>query len=299
MPEPSIEVTEKLFFPYYINQGRLLDIYAILNGGYSEYVEITTAVNSETKSSGKAGITANGGFKILDLGTSLTAGKDNVASNSNENREKKVQTVTSMLHIVINALNSRGYLHDITLANVGMFVCTPVCLQINSIRALLSETQELLKLMENIDRISGSSGTSSKKDSSKALRNTPKSDSKDIKEVMQLLQTIFSGEEIIYETESYAIFGNISNENLYQAIRSDIIGTNLMCLAQVKRIYPDGTDLMRNTIFSKIQDTAAKESLINSMKSLTENDAFTFESAAISSIHGKPVYELEIVALYQ
>ena len=244
MPTPSIEAAEKLFFPYYINQGRLLDIYAILNGGYSEYVEITTAVNSETKSNGKAGITANGGFKILDLGTSLTVGKDNVSSNSNENKEKKVQTVTSMLHIVINALSSRGYLHDITLANVGMFVCTPVRLQINSIRALLSETQELLKLMENIDRISGSSGTSFKKDSSKSQRNTPKSDSKDIKEVMQLLQTIFSGEEIVYETESYAIFGNISNENLYQAIRSDIIGTNLMCLAQVKRIYPDGTDLM-------------------------------------------------------
>ena len=32
----------ELFFPYYINQSRLLDIYAILNGGYSEYAEITT-----------------------------------------------------------------------------------------------------------------------------------------------------------------------------------------------------------------------------------------------------------------
>ena len=36
-----------LFFPYYINQGRLLDIYAILNGGYSEYTEITTAIGAE------------------------------------------------------------------------------------------------------------------------------------------------------------------------------------------------------------------------------------------------------------
>ena len=37
----------ELFFPYYINQSRLLDIYAILNGGYSEYAEITTSISTE------------------------------------------------------------------------------------------------------------------------------------------------------------------------------------------------------------------------------------------------------------
>ena len=36
------EKQKELFFPYYINQGRLLDIYAILNNGYSEYSEIIT-----------------------------------------------------------------------------------------------------------------------------------------------------------------------------------------------------------------------------------------------------------------
>ena len=31
----------ELFFPYYVNQERLLYIYAILNGGYSEFSEVT------------------------------------------------------------------------------------------------------------------------------------------------------------------------------------------------------------------------------------------------------------------
>lgn len=295
----SSDVTkEQLFFPYYVNQSRLLDIYAILNGGYSEYVEITTAVKSETKGSGKAGITANSGFKIFDLGVSLTADKAN--AHSDENREKKVQTVTSMLKIVMDTLGSRGYLRDIKEAHVGEFICIPVCMQVNSIRGLVEETQELLKLTENIKRIYGGTSNSSNKNStSKSQQKPPKSDSKEIKDIMQLLQTIFSGEEIVYDAGEYAVFGNISNENLYQAIRSDIVGTELKCLAQVKRVYPEGTNLMRNTIFTKIQDAATKASLIDGLRALTENNTFAFESVAIPSILGKPVYELEIVALYQ
>lgn len=38
-----------LFFPYYVNKGRLLDIYSILNRGYSEYEELTISSNDETK----------------------------------------------------------------------------------------------------------------------------------------------------------------------------------------------------------------------------------------------------------
>ena len=38
-----------LFFPYYVNRGRLLDIYAILNNGYSEYEELSYSSSSENK----------------------------------------------------------------------------------------------------------------------------------------------------------------------------------------------------------------------------------------------------------
>ena len=37
----------ELFFPYYVNQERLLDIYAILNGGYSEFSEVTASTSTK------------------------------------------------------------------------------------------------------------------------------------------------------------------------------------------------------------------------------------------------------------
>lgn len=37
---------KEIFFPYYVNQGRLLDICAILNGGYSEYSELQSPMRS-------------------------------------------------------------------------------------------------------------------------------------------------------------------------------------------------------------------------------------------------------------
>lgn len=40
MDEKPLPVADSVFFPYYVNQNRLLDIYAILNRGFSEYEEI-------------------------------------------------------------------------------------------------------------------------------------------------------------------------------------------------------------------------------------------------------------------
>lgn len=40
MDEKTLPVIDSVFFPYYVNQNRLLDIYAILNKGFSEYEEI-------------------------------------------------------------------------------------------------------------------------------------------------------------------------------------------------------------------------------------------------------------------
>ncbi|MDW7655580.1 MAG: hypothetical protein SCM11_00240 [Bacillota bacterium] len=110
---------------------------------------------------------------------------------------------------------------------------------------------------------------------------------------------IFNGEEILYETKGYAVISNIVDANLYQASRADIIGTQLNCLAQVKRIYPEGTELMKNTIFTKIKDPRAKKDFIEAMSSFADGNIFDFEASAIASIHDKPVYQLEIIALYQ
>ena len=73
----------ELFFPYYVNQGRLIDIYAILNQGYSEYSEITTAIGDEKSKSGKMDISAKGGFKLFDFGGNLTGNVGKTDTNMN------------------------------------------------------------------------------------------------------------------------------------------------------------------------------------------------------------------------
>ena len=284
--EEKMKNRVELFFPYYINQSRLLDIYAILNGGYSEYSEITSSSSTANSKSGKGEGQVGGGFKLLNVGGTLTGEAGKTQNQAQENREKKVQTITSILSLVKTALDERGYLVDILNAGPGDFVFLPVNLQINSIKSLLSEMSDLLKLSTIIQKAG-------------AQVQGVGQNTKQFDDVMKAVQILFSGEEILYQEEQYAITGNIFDENLYQGTRSDLINISLNCLAQVKRVFPDGTELMKNTIFSKIKDRDAKNTLISSMRDLTSGKVFDFEATAVSAIYGKPVYQLEIIALYQ
>lgn len=277
---------KRLFFPYYINQSRLLDIYAILNGGYSEYSELTTNITVQKSKSGKVDGQANGGFKIVNLGGALSGNLEKHDEQSSENREKKVQTITSILSMVRGALASKGYLVDILKAKPGDFICIPVSLQINSIKSVISEMTAILKLSDNMKKIGAE------------IRDTGKT-AKQYEDILKSIQVLFAGEEILYEADDFAIIGNILDENLYQGTRSDLINTELTCLAQVKRVFPDGTDLMKNTIFTKVRDVDAKDKLISSIQKLANTTVFDFEATAVSAIYGKPVYQLEIIALYQ
>lgn len=286
MTKNDKETKIELFFPYYINQSRLLDIYAILNGGYSEYAEITTGVSTEKTKSGKLNGQIGGGFKLVNLGGTLDSELAKTDGESRENREKKVQTITSILSMVKTSLANKGYLVDLLKAEPGNFVCLPVNLQINSIKSLLTEMTNILKLINNMQKVG-------------AQIQINKQDIKKYEELLKSILILFAGEEIIFETDEFAITSNILDENLYQGNRSDLINTKLTCLAQVKRIFPNGTELMKNTIFTKIKDTGAKDSLITSMQGLTSGNVFDFEATAVSSIYGKPVYQLEIIALYQ
>ena len=276
----------ELFFPYYVNQGRLLDIYAILNGGYSEYAEITTAISNEKTHSGKAEVNGNGGFKLFNFGTTLGGSIDNVNAQSTENKEKRVQTVTSVLSMVMNILSSKGYLRDIMQSRPGDFVRIPVNLSINSIKALMTELSEVIALSDSASKQckgTGNNGISKK----------------EVDNLVKQVKTLFDGEEIIFETEDYAIIGSITDNCLYQGSRSDLIGTELMCLAQVKRVFPEGTELMKNTVFSKMKDESIKQGIIDSMANLSSTGNYEFSAVAVPSIKGKPVYQLEIIALYQ
>lgn len=276
----------ELFFPYYINQGRLLDIYAILNGGYSEYSEITTAISGEKTKVKEADITVNGGFKLFNFGANVTNNAERTDSHTNENKEKKVQTVTSVLSIVKSMLSEKGYLQDINQAKPGTFICLPVVLSINSIKSLLTEIADLLKLVENMQKLGAT------------VKGVGKSNN-DINNILKTMHVLFDGEEILYETDNFAVIGNIVDSNLYQAVRADIIGTELTCLAQVKRVFSDGTELMKNTIFTKIKDVSAKQTFIDAVEKVANGNIFDFEAIAVSTIQGKPVYQIEIIALYQ
>lgn len=277
----------ELFFPYYVNQGRLLDIYAILNGGYSEYAEISTEVNREKTKGGKVDADISGGFKLFNFGGTFSADASRKDSEGNESREKKVQTVTSILSIVKETLQTKGYLiEDIASSKPGDFVLLSVVLEINSIKSLLTEMSDLLKLTKTMEQL-------------KVTVEGAQMDVKKVDNVLKAVQVLFGGEEVFFETETYAIIGNISDSNLYQSIRADIIGSELKCLAQVRRVYPQGTGLMKNTIFTKIKDTSAKQKLIDAFSPLIDGNAFEFEATAIPSVEDKPVYQLEIIALYQ
>ena len=185
-----------------------------------------------------------------------------------------------------STLEERGYLKNILEAAPGNFVCLPVILKINSIKSLLTEMSEILKLAGNMQKMGV------------AVKGTG-TNTKNIDGMLKTIQVLFGGEEILFEDENYAIIGNIVDSHLYQATRADIIGTDLVCLAQVKRVFPDGTELMKNTIFTKVKDVAAKEKLISAVSQLVDGTIFDFEATAVPSIKGKPVYQIEIIALYQ
>lgn len=173
----------ELFFPYYINQSRLLDIYAILNGGYSEYSEITTAISDEKAKNGKTEATVSGGFKLFNFGGTISGDIGKTDSRSYENKEKKVQTVTSVLNIVKSALSEKGYFAEIEAANPGQFVLLPVTLSINSIRSLMSEMSDLLKLAGNMEKIGAT------------VKGAGKSN-KEIDDILKTIQVLFAGEEV-------------------------------------------------------------------------------------------------------
>ncbi|HJG30553.1 MAG TPA: hypothetical protein K8U80_04055 [Collinsella ihuae] len=283
----SNKYAEELFFPYYINQSRLLDLYAILNGGYTEYEEINASSEATNKKSGSAKVEGSG-FKIFRIGGGLSGTIEGGSNEASSSSTKIVQTTTSMLGIVISALNDRGYVRDIASANAGSFIIVPVVLKINSIKSLINEAKALLELSEKMQAV----GT-------KTSGKTKSETLEQVKQIAGVCRELFGAEEIICETDSYALVGTISDEHLYQAVRADIIRTELRCLAQVKRVFPEGTQLMKNTIFTKIRDTSSKKALIESMRALSDNGNFEYECDAIPEIVDKPVYQLEIVALYQ
>lgn len=273
-----------LFFPYYINSGRLLDIYAILNHGYSEYEEITLSSNSEKHKNGKTEGNISAGFKLFNFGFSGLNEKSNTDSKGTQITEKKIQTMPSMLKIVLDTLREREYLKAIEAANEGDFVeLDPVTFQINSVKMMMEEIDEIIKL--------GIETNATKSSSVKKIIA-------DYKKASKPIFDLCNGEEAICDCKNYAIVGNFFEQHLYQGIKSDLINTEFNCLCQVKRKHEKGASLLRNTVFAKIKSKESKEKFIKALQDFCEED-YSFNSVVVSEIKDKPVYEVEIIALYK
>lgn len=274
-----------LFFPYYVNKGRLLDIYAILNHGYSEYEEITLSSNTEKQKIDKGEVSISAGFKLFNFGGVAADEKTNTNADGSQITEKKIQTIPSILKIVLDTMRVKQYLKRIDEADEGDFVeLDSVILKINSIKMLMDELGELIKLCSDIDTFKDKST----KQTFQSFKNISKS-----------IRNLCNGEEVIFENPQYAIVGNIFEECLYQSIKSDLIKTNFKCLCQIKRKHNNGTTLMKNTIFTKIKGQAEKNKLIDAVHQFNSGNFYNFDSDAITEITGKPVYEIEIISLYK
>lgn len=215
---------------------------------------------------------------MLEIGTA--------SQETTGNKIKKVQTVTSILSEVKQSLQEKKYIQDIKNVKAGDFICIPVNLRINSVKALLEEVTALLRIISSIESTSKKNDIDYK--SMQGLETTLKS-----------IKPIFGGEEVVHQTETYAIVGNITDKNMYQSVKEDLVGIELKCLAQVKRVFPNGTELMRNTVFSRIKDQKTKTAFIEQIKKFNDQTAYEFNIDAIPSITDKPVYQVEIIALYQ
>lgn len=275
-----------IYFPYYIDQARLLDIYAALNNGYAEYKELenTVSVKSEKHAKGSMSV----GFKMLKLGAQGEGSFGSGSESLGISRERMVQTTASMLGLVVDQLKDEGFIKSIKQAKCGDMVIVPVNLAVNSIKSVIDESEGLVKLSKEMQALNS------------AKRSTSGDDTlKNIKKIASVAHQLFDAEELLSVGDEFAVFGNVSDDHLYQSSRSGIIGIDLDCLAVVRGIFPEGTQLMKNTVFSRFKGKDIKQPLIDSVKKLADQDGYSCEATAVTEITDMPVYELQIIALFQ
>lgn len=275
-----------IFTPYYINQSRLFDIYAIINDGYNEYSEISESVSqTKDKESTFDSNLSTSGFKIFkfDFGGQAKRFKSN--KNNSQQSHRKVQTIASMLSLVRKDLKNNALLKQISSSEVGDFIEIPVSFKFNSYKQLMSEIETYVTLYSSLSKIN--------------KQNASKSTLNEINKINEVINQLFSGDELLHISEEYAIIANFYDSNLYQSSRSDLINTQLFCLAQIKKVFPSGTELMQNTTFSKIKEESMKNNILKALTELSSQDSLSFDSSPISKINDRPVYQIEILALYQ
>ena len=271
------------FTPYYINQNRLFDLYSILNRGYSEYEEITVQSSDAKKTTGKADAAASGGFKLIKISGGVEGGCEHEKMQSSGTTIKRVQTVTSILGNVLEEMSTKKYIQKICDCKQGGFFEEKVNFTLNSLKKLLDMLKDIVGLTTSISNI----GITAQIPYTK----------KQIEDISKAFTFLFGGLEVFYETDEYAVIANLKKNCLYLSNLDDILNTELFCFGQIKKIYPNGTNLLKNTTFSKFKSAEIKNDFISKIADFSNNDTLELGITAKAEIEGKRVYEVEIISL--
>lgn len=151
---------------------------------------------------------------------------------------------------MVEQLSQHKFLKEILKSQPGDFVCIPVNLKINSIKGLVDEAIKMTELSQKMQEVGGTK-----------LKGSNNATSASLKKIGAVTKELFSAEEIVSENDAYAVIGTITDQNLYQANRQDILDVELTCLAQIKRVFPGGTQLMKILYLPKLRTPTAKRRL--------------------------------------
>ncbi|MCB5279612.1 MAG: hypothetical protein LHW59_08840 [Candidatus Cloacimonetes bacterium] len=281
--KPNENKTPSLILPYYINQGRLLDTYAMLNDGFSEY-EIRTL---GAESGGQTTKTGNIGFKAVVLGAGFQKDVQSSIISENKHEIKKVQTISSILKYVLDTLESEYMISkkDIKDTKEGDFVVIPVVFKMNSFELAIQKYDSILEVGKQFpgEGVNKNEITRTIKmwdESKKALRN------------------LIPGNEVVCEKDDYVLSSSLDESNLYQSTLSELIDLNLMCLCQIREIENNApgvrNKLLRDSPLSILNNS---EQFLESLEPFKNNGSFSVDLEIMPSTN-KPVYGLEIIALY-
>lgn len=284
---------EKMMLPYYINFNRVLDLYSMINGGYSDYEVVSISGKEEKKSE----ISGKGSFSIshilLNIGADAGAKseKGHIVEKSSE--AKKVQTLPSMLKSVYDFLYHNNYINKLDNDNIGDFIELDVRFKINSMRLYFKEIENFLTFCcegANLDK-----SKENEKSRKESIKNF-----KDIIESTKIVQSMFTGDELLdNRLDEYAVFGRFDTDNLYTGNVYSIADTPLKCLAQIKNIYHNGTNLLKDNLTSKIKVEDFINPLMTLFNNSQVNDTFNIDCDIVCDIKNKKVYELEIISLFR
>lgn len=282
----------------YINQGRLLDICAMENNGFSEYEIYSNELSSD--STKKHGLSA--GFKAIALGK-VDSTEEEGSSHSRSTEIKKIQTISSIFKKTLEQVKSQSKNED-DLKNgqvhAGDYIIVPAMFHLNSFNLGIEAFDAVLRMYEPII---SKNKTKPNKSRTPGVTNDPnvltpeifKTIKQEWGALKEALGVLVEYDEIFCENEQYAIVSTISPECLYQTTLQGIVDVPLNCFAQVKEVRPGSTGLLKNSLYRKIENI---DTVTGPLEEFTNNQPLKIELKVESITVAEIIIEVEVIGLY-